>query len=105
LAGAAAVLAVALSACTGAGSAYLLGAEVASVINTEKSLTDHALSAYMKEDCAIANVFSGEDICKAPPPKSAVAAAAPVYCYRNIAGISCYDRPDPYTNGQNPLPQ
>lgn len=40
-----------------------LAGDVGSYIETEKSLTDHVVSSFKKEDCAFHRVFFGEDVC------------------------------------------
>jgi len=40
------------------------GLDVASYIATKKGTTDHALSAYMKKDCALHRVITKKKICK-----------------------------------------
>ncbi len=86
-----------------AGTVYLAGANLASITNTDKTLTDHALSLYTGKDCTFANIFSDEEICKDKDAEEPVVAGPPLFCYETLGEISCYERPDPYANDQVPV--
>jgi hypothetical protein len=87
-----------LTGCAGLPLAGVVGgAEVASVVNTDKTLTDHVASNLTGRECSTLKIKSRGKYCidpnSIPDPEPAV------YCYRSLGDITCYDRPDPYTNG------
>jgi hypothetical protein len=69
----------------------LAGIETVTLINSDRTLSDHMVSAYKNQDCSIVRSAEGGEYCvdlvKPPhnPPK--------IYCYRTIGDVSCYDRP------------
>ena len=94
-----------LSACSPTGTAVLAGAGLVSLIYTDKTLTDHAMSQAFDEDCSVLHVEGNEPYCQKPPPegdrKNRMASlAASLYCYRTLGGVSCYDRPDYMASNQ-----
>jgi hypothetical protein len=75
----------------------LLGADIASLQTTDRSLVDHAVSAATKMDCSSVRAGYGGQYCMdeaqdAPPPPEP-------YCYRTLGQINCYGQPDPYHAG------
>lgn len=65
-----------------------------SVINTQKTIDDHLVSWLSGEDCSTLKALHGEPYCqpeKAPVPK----VKRTVYCYKNLAGSTCYTQPVP----------
>jgi hypothetical protein len=64
----------------------------ASVVSTDKTLTDHAVSYLSGKDCYTVRKETGRSYCKEdernPTPT--------VHCYRNLGGVSCYDEQNPY---------
>ena len=87
-----------LTGCAGLPLAGVVGgAEVASVVNTDKTLTDHVASNLTGHDCSTVKVKSRGKYCidqnSIPAPQPAV------YCYRSLGDINCYENPDPYANG------
>lgn len=84
---------VGLNGCI-AGSAVMTGAEMASVVNTDKTLVDHAASWITGKDCSSIHSANGYSYCDEPYVDES--AAVPRYCYRSLGAITCYDRPDPY---------
>jgi hypothetical protein len=87
LAGLAALLG--LAGCEPA-SMMMSGAGMATLVATDKTLTDHAISLALDRDCSFVRSSRGESFC-APEPSPSVAA----HCYRTLGGVSCYRRPDP----------
>lgn len=75
----------------GACAVYGL-AEGVSVINTEKSIGDHAVSLYSGKDCSTIRLERGESYCA----EDEIVPKLMVYCYRTLGRVTCYDRPDPY---------
>lgn len=93
---------VALSACELGGA--FVAANVVSIVHTDKTLVDHALSRSKEQDCSLLHAADNEPYCQpAEPvgPREEVAAMAFThYCYRTLGGVSCYDRPDYAASGQ-----
>lgn len=55
-----------------------------------RSIAGWAMSAVTEEDCEPMRGFERQPICRQPPPPP----VDPV-CYRTLAAVTCYDRPDP----------
>jgi hypothetical protein len=64
----------------------------ASVVTTDKTLSDHAVSYLSGKDCSTVRKETGRSYCKEdernPTPT--------VHCYRNLGGVTCYDKQNPY---------
>ncbi|MEQ8710366.1 MAG: hypothetical protein RIC36_15360 [Rhodospirillales bacterium] len=87
-----------LGGCAGLSLAGLAGtAEVASVVNTDKTLTDHVASSLTGRDCSTIKVKTRNQYCI--DPNSIPPAPEPVYCYRSLGDITCYREPNPYADG------
>lgn len=84
----------ALSACTDPASMALSGASVVSVMQTGKTISDHAMSMATGMDCSIRNTFAGVSWCQ-PLENDAVDPSADLACYRSIAKVTCYLRDNP----------
>jgi len=85
----------ALTACTDPVSVALGGASVVSVVQSGKTLSDHAMSAATGMDCSIGNTVAGNSWCMpavndVPDPSSDLA------CYRSIAEVTCYSSTNPH---------
>lgn len=103
LAGAAALLA--LAGCDSTAGIVLTGASIVSFAATDKFLSDHVVSWARGEDCSTLAAFEDGDYCRPEeaeasaallgPGRSAAVVEAPLYCYRTLAEITCYDAPDP----------
>lgn len=92
---AAAMLTVLLAGCGTTGSVALLGTGMASFISTDKLPTDYVAEAATGLDCsALRASRDGGPVCRDKAAKEA--AEEPVYCYRTLARINCYDKPNPY---------
>ena len=76
-----------LGACVGYGFA-----EGISIISTEKSLGDHAVSIYSGKDCSTVRIERGGTYCAEDEVEPKIL----VYCYRTLGKVTCYDRPDPH---------
>ncbi len=85
----------ALTACTDPVSVALGGASVVSVVQTGKTISDHAMSAATGMDCSIGNTLSGVSWCQ-PTVSDAPDPAADLVCYRSIAEVTCYTRDNPH---------
>jgi len=88
------VLAV-LTGCTDPLSVALGGASVVSVVQTGKTISDHAMSAATGMDCSIRHSFSGDSWCR-PPLNNAPDPSAELACYRSIANVTCYTHDNPH---------
>lgn len=85
----------ALTACTDPLSVALSGASVVSVVQTGKTISDHAMSAATGMDCSIRNSISGDSWCQ-PPLNDTLDPAASLACYRSIANVTCYTQDNPH---------
>ena len=83
------------TACDPGTTLVLAGANVVTVIDTDKTLTDHAASWVTGEDCSTREALDGRPYCQAEEELLVAPAAAEVYCYRSIGSIVCYREPDP----------
>ena len=84
-----------LTACTDPVSVALGGASFVSVVQTGKTLSDHAMSAATGMDCSIRNTLSGDSWCL-PEVHDVADPAADLFCYRSIAEVTCYTRDNPH---------
>lgn len=84
-----------LSACSDPVSIALGGASVVSVVQTGKTISDHAMSAATGMDCSIRNTLSGTSWC-VPSVSDAPDPAAELVCYRSIANVTCYTKDNPH---------
>ncbi len=83
---------VCLMALGGCAAATPFGAvEAASVMASDKTLSDHAISVVSGKDCSILRREQGRTYC-------AEDEVHPVYrkmhCYRTLGRVTCYDQPD-----------
>lgn len=93
-----------VSGCTPVTTLPLMGANLVSLIHTDKTLTDHAISFAMKEDCSVLHTSNNEPYCQdeeIPDVRAQIAAQGTrLYCYQTLGEVSCYDRPDYTASGQ-----
>lgn len=98
-----------LAGCEGVGGFALVGASLVSFVHTDKTLTDHAASWVMDEDCSILHSADDEPYCQsaekiAGKKEGAEAELAgsqsTLYCYRTLGQITCHNRPDPLASEQ-----
>ncbi len=77
----------------GCAAATPFGAvEAVSVMASDKTLTDHAISVASGKDCSILRKEQGKTYCV----EDQVNPVYPQnYCYKTIGKVTCYDRPDP----------
>ena len=86
-----------LSACGGTLGMTVIALSTATLIHTDKTVADLAVSWYTKEDCSLLYAAEDEPYCQPYEPleKDQVAFMnSTLYCYRTLGGVSCYDRPD-----------
>lgn len=76
------------------GGEWYIAFDVISIINTDKTLVDHAVSLSTGQDCSTIRKIDGKSYCKKDPVPE-----TPLYCYRTLAAVSCYRTPDPYNTG------
>ena len=81
-----------LAACEPA-SMIATGATFVSVIQSEETLSDKAVSWATQERCSIFQAARGEPYCQPNAP-----APPEQYCYRNLGGVICYTRPDAHAS-------
>lgn len=84
-------LAVANAACTG-GAALSAG----SIMVSDKTLVDHAVSTLSGKDCATVRKEAGLTYCK----EDEAVAVQPMYCYPTLGDVTCYPNRDPYHGRQ-----
>jgi|GEM_PF-1224220 len=94
----AALAILALSACGGAEPGFLaLTAATSTIVNSDKLPTDFIADAVTGLDCnSIRQSMDKGPLCRAPEQR---VIERPVYCYRTLGTINCYDQPDPYRDG------
>ncbi len=100
-----------LSACAAGGVAAggfaskaaltYVAASGASLIHTDRTLSDHAMSRYREQDCALLHLDAGESYCQeiaeaSPPPQ--------IHCYRSIAAVTCYSEANPSETASRHMP-
>ena len=83
-----------VSACSAAPPWAILNG--ATVVGTEKTLEDHAVSLVTGKSCSTVRVEKGLPYCE----EDEIIPRADIYCYRTLGEITCYDRPDPHQSGQ-----
>lgn len=89
------VVLVVLAAC-GSSSLLVLSGSMANFIQTDKLPTDYVAEWASGKECrTLAAMKDGGPLCRKSfePPK---VYEKPVYCYRTLGRITCYDEPDPY---------
>lgn len=70
---------------------YVL-ADGISLMNTQKTIEDHVISAITGMDCSTVRASKGDHYCL-EPPKATPVFIRTAYCYKSIARVSCYDQP------------
>ena len=83
-----------LTACTDPVSLAVGGATVVSVVQTGKTVSDHAMTAATGMDCSIRNTLAGNSWCL-PVPNDTPDPGAELAFYRSIAEVTCYTRDNP----------
>ena len=70
-------------------------AELLSIVGTKKTITDHVISLASGKNCSAVRRERGLHYCEEDVPS----VKPNIYCYKTIGRVTCYDRPDPNTNG------
>ena len=65
--------------------------EGAFVIGTDKTMTDHVISMTSGKNCSSIRKEKDLTYCEEDEPKI----KQNIFCYRTLARVTCYDRPDP----------
>ena len=86
---------LALSACNPAGTMLLIGGSAISYFDNGKTIPDHVVSQMLNKDCSGERLINDGKLC-AEEKTTTVASAPPEYCYRTLADVTCYSKPDPY---------
>lgn len=95
------LLALGLGGCAEIGvPATMASVQLASLINTDKSVTDHLVSYVTGQNCSSVNLGESGTYCL--DPLAALPLEAPRYCYRSLGEVTCYDRPNPYAYAAAP---
>jgi len=71
-------------------------AEAISVVGSDKTIVDHVVSMSSGKNCSSVRREQGLHYCEEDEPT----VNPEVYCYRTLARVTCYDRPNPYENRQ-----
>ena len=78
-----------LGGCT---SGNLVHMDIFSVVATDKTLVDHAVSLGSGKNCSSVRVEQGMRYCEEDELKIKPA----VHCYKTLGRVSCYEQKDPY---------
>lgn len=67
------------------------------IVGSQKTMADHAISLASGKDCSLVRIDRGLTYCK----EDEMAGPRPnLYCYRELAGVTCYNQPDPSRSEQ-----
>jgi len=69
--------------------------EGATVIGTKKTISDHVISLASGKDCSTIRKDRGLTYCV----EDEAVITPNIYCYKTLATVTCYDRPDPHRGG------
>lgn len=72
------------------------GVEAVSLMGTEKTLVDHAVSLGSGKDCSQLRREQGLTYCVEDMPT----VKQNIYCYRDLGGVTCYEKPSPNNSQQ-----
>ncbi len=65
--------------------------EGAFVVGTDKTIEDHVISISSGKNCSSVRREKGLTYCEEDEP----VIKQDIYCYKTLATVTCYDRPDP----------
>ena len=91
-----------LAAACGTGSFYMISAQLASFIQSDKLPFDYLAEFASGKECrSLVAMRDGGPLCRDSfDPKIY---EKPIYCYRTIGTITCYSEPDPYKTNAEPV--
>lgn len=90
---AALIAGISLSACS---PGPLTAFEGVSLMGTDKTVVDHMISIGSGKDCSTVRKEKGLTYCVEDTP----VAQQNLYCYRDLGGVTCYDKPAPNRSTQ-----
>lgn len=92
-------LALMLGACTGVEPAVMFLAATSSITMNDKLPTDYIAEGMTGKDCSyIQAQEDGGPLCRSADYGKVI--EKPIYCYRTLGAVECYNEPDPYKAGQ-----
>lgn len=65
------------------------------VMGTEKTMADHVISLASGKNCSLVRIEKGLTYCE----EDELTPVPNLYCYRELAGVTCYRKPDPRRGG------
>jgi hypothetical protein len=77
------------------GTSGLAQIDMLSVIGTDKTVIDHVISVSSGKNCSSVQLEKGNYFCEEDEPK----VIQNIHCYKTLASVTCYDRPDPHKGG------
>lgn len=90
---AALIAGISVSACD---PGTLTAFEGVSLMGTDKTVVDHVISIGSGKDCSTVRREKGLTYCVEDTP----VAQQNLYCYRDLGGVTCYDKPAPNRSTQ-----
>jgi len=71
--------------------------EGVTLMGSDKTVVDHMISLGSGKNCSRLRKDQGLTYCEEDMPEI----RQNIYCYRDLGGVTCYDRADPHGSGQN----
>ena len=87
------IIGLSVSACD---PATFTAVEGVSLIGTDKTVVDHVISIGSGKNCSTVRREKGLTYCVEDTP----VAQQDLYCYRDLGGVTCYDKPAPNKSTQ-----
>ncbi|MBK1665699.1 hypothetical protein CKO38_14335 [Rhodospirillum rubrum] len=81
----------------------LMAADLSTLILTDKTIVDNVYSLITGKDCSTIYAMDGDYYCREILPDNRAVLVA-LYCYRSLAGVTCYDTPQPRRRNQQVAP-
>lgn len=87
----------------GVGEPIALGATATtSFVLEDKLPTDYIAEAITGKDCSyVRRLEDGGPLCRSQDYGQII--EKPVYCYKSLGNVTCYERPNPYGDGAQPV--